>query len=180
MPDLKISEMPPPNEVANGDLIPIVSGGANYAATRADVLTGITGEDITLQASFGQAEYVKSTNGNGFFIAHTTGDVEMTSDSQVTLQSPSGNDFWAVSNGSGIGGSFTNGTRFNVSSNNALAEFSLSDVPGGSFIRAPGGLSTSYDDGNSPDWAVSMPSDANVAIERLRSAVRALLGTPIP
>lgn len=73
MPDLKISAMPVATHVANADISPIVQGGNNISASRAEMLTAAPGESIELACQ--TSGHIEITNVGGIEMSVTPGQV---------------------------------------------------------------------------------------------------------
>lgn len=68
MADTKISAMSVAPDVGNADVVPIVSAGANEKATRAQLLTAKTGEDISLVGAATQSVLMTDAGGTAVVV----------------------------------------------------------------------------------------------------------------
>lgn len=90
MADTKISAMTAAAVVQDADLVPIVSAGANFAATRALMLTGGGGEDIVVQASTTQSSKLLSEDGTATVEVTQLNEVNIASAAKITLTADAG------------------------------------------------------------------------------------------
>lgn len=184
MPDTKISAFPAAANVVNADELPIVQALVNAKCTRQQLLeagigenitvkaqglnsvsleSGMAGEKVVLDDTFG---YVgNSVIGWITVITGTNGYIQLSSTGAVLISSHGGGANLVLSNA---------GTGQSIALTGAGAQIVFVS-PAGVFIpfliQAPGAI------GN---WAVGVPVDYNLAINRLAAAVAGLLGGPIP
>jgi len=79
MADTKITAMAAAAEVANADVVPLVSAGTNEKATRAQLLTGAATEIIELVASAGQLVQLRDSTGSAVVLILGTHDIVIAS-----------------------------------------------------------------------------------------------------
>jgi len=183
MADTKISAMLACMDVKNADILPIVQAGANFKATRTQLLTAGIGEAIFVTANgMAAAVLCSPTNQNevqvsdafGVLIhgdlgvvmrdALTTWNITITAAGMITISSSGGANTMFVSGGPLASMTMNDATQIVtfVCVNGMICPF---------VIQAPGAI------GN---WAIGVPADYNLAINRLAAAVAGLLGGPIP
>lgn len=166
--------MPAAASVLNADLFAEVQVGVNQKCTKAQILTGGAGENITLKASSlsrAAIENFSSTaflwlNDNNNMIMQTTGDVQVTggaTPSQLRIYANSNIDLLMTA---------------------AAATMRLGDVsPGRPNIIIGGAMGTifmTYVPAVPANWALPVPGDVWLAIDRLVAAVVArTVGGPV-
>lgn len=180
MPNLKITEMNPCAEVFNADVAPIVQAGANFKATRAQLLTGGTGEDIVLTASNAQQVILQGQDVRDFVKIGAFDDITIQGALSVLIQNQGGHGTLGVFNDVEIGGQVPDHGFLNFANESATVSLILTDNPNECEFLGKGVVHITYDDGNSTEWDVAPPTEIVEAIVRLRKAVFGLLGAPIP
>lgn len=178
MADMKISAMTGASEVGNADDIPIVAGGANFKATRDQLLSAATGEHIFVTGVAGfTAGLQDSTTNNQINVSGSVGI--MSCDTSIVTGGPTrttGIECDALDN-------------INITLKD-LATLFISDVGGNNFIimdtntgtlniQMNTGMDGSITNLVAGNWA-GTPGQLSDSFNRLAAAVAGLLGTPIP
>lgn len=79
MADTKISDMTVTTEVLNGDILPVVSGAANFQVAKQDFLKGATAENIELVAAAGQLVQLRNNGGTAVVLILGGGSIVIAS-----------------------------------------------------------------------------------------------------
>lgn len=152
MPDTKISAMTPATVMNDTDIFPIVQGGANFSATKAQLLTAPAGGQIELADLTGDALTLNP--------AAAPGSAQLTSGSLIHIQA--GPSTLIVMDGIA-----------QTISIQAPSHLSLGSFPDTCFV--------SWQDPTGSNWVGGTPFDLAVAVQRIATAVNILLGgTGIP
>jgi len=181
MADEKISAMTAASQMANADVMPIVQGGANLKATKLQLLTGASGEDLTLTAHASQSIVLQGpasdpvfalppsapahlhTN-NGFFFGNAAESAGLYYDGSSDMGFVTPNGPWTIS--------ITGGTSIS---------FVCDTNAGTIYAGASHGFNCDLSGLTSGNWATSPPPDLVTFINRIATKVKALNGgTPIP
>ncbi len=176
----KISEMDLASEVGNGDLLAILQAGDNFAATRDQLLTAGTAEDINVDGSAGQDARLRNFGASAIFEADNGGNCNITFSNGCLLQLAGVvNAFSCDSIGNVIVECDTN--RSVVIGDPAACLLTMNGFGGNCTITGTNPHSISFNNPGSGDWATSDPADYQIAFNRLAALVRTLNGgTPIP
>ncbi len=167
--NVKISALPAATETADADVIPKVHGGVTQKVTRDILLTGMTGENVTLTGAMGNivkcwyngSVGIVGGGGQGISLLNETftGSITLGGPGYIQLNADAGQALTLNANGSEIG--ITNTGDINML------------LSGGTQVTI------SYLEGTPSDWSVN-PGDVWTALDRIASAVRILRGSPIP
>lgn len=180
MADTKISAMTPAAEVKNADVYPIVSGGANFNATKAQMLIGAAGEQIVIQGAGGQNITIVSALGVGNIVVDDAAGVLISSSISASLQSGAGANFTFCGCTFGVSAGMSCGNGVKVKIEIVGAGFIQLNGPTNALtIGGFGAASYQYFMGNPFNWMVPALTLEN-AIDRLAVQVAALIGGPIP
>lgn len=158
MPDLKISQMNPAPLVDNADLIPIVQAGANFFATR-DQLLIAHAEPITFGNDVGYVLQVDGSNNWSLFFGPGVASA-FTLDALGNVVLGVCTTFSVVGPGS---------AEITI---DAAGEINLTPAPGFT-------VQIFYSPASPGDWS-GLPTDLVSAVDRIAAAVAGLLGGPIP
>jgi len=184
MADTKISAFPAATNVVNADELPIVQTLVNAKVTRSLLLTGGTGEDIQVVSSLNQRVVLRTDTGQELISVDDVFGCLIIGTFGISLMDVGASALIQLTGAGALNLNSTPGQAVTVGSYGA-ANASMT-MPGGAgpivftanqgmtcpfVIQAPGAV------GN---WAVGVPADYNLAINRLAAAVAGLLGGPIP
>lgn len=169
MASTAISDMTGATQVANADLLPIVSGGVNQQATKQLFLTGAAGESIVLLGCAGGTISV-GTGGSVGMQANTGGVAAM---------------------GGGGGGVITCNALGSITIFEQTGQgitigggsYGISIGPSGLTLGIPamGNVTINWTAATPGNWGGTGPSsDLVSSVERIAVAVAGLLGGPIP
>jgi hypothetical protein len=180
MADLRISEMAAAASVSNADIMPIVQGGANFSASRSQLLTA-AGEALTIQGDvfFGVGMFADVIDENLVAIIPGQGTI-MSSSLSCSVQDHLRENFVDVVLGAGITVQVKDGHPFLVTNQGGTSTFAVSDNAGESEWISPLPPRITYIETDLTIWLNPQPVDFFSAIQRLSRALRGLLGAPIP
>jgi len=180
MPDQKISDLAAATSTANADLLPTVQGGVNKKATRAIVLTGAPGEDMTMTLAAGQRLIIGNPLGAAFIIVDDTGTINVQANATAALSGNGAASTIRIAGTTiqlfGATGPFDHVWDVN-------AGFSkIAFKTGTDQIQITSGIVifVQYFAAVPGNWNIAPPPDYNTAIDRLAAAVAGLLAGPIP
>ncbi len=170
MADTKISAMTVATAVINADLIPIVSAGANFSATKQLLLSGTPTEEIALQPGVGgNACFGIPGSLTNIILDDALGQMDMITDNALNI---------------------TAGTTLTLIGTTGGVVCVANYTPAaGPFIGVPGTVQGNldtiwaalvYSAAGPLNWNMSPPITYFAAIDRLAAAVAGLLGTAIP
>lgn len=181
MANKKISELTAASEVLNSTLAAIVQAGATLKATREQLLTAGSGQNIQLQAGSGTAAAIVGGMGESFVGCLDDGSIEQYANAGATLglQDHSSELAWSsVGDWSLLFGPLSTSFTIGFAGSPIFSIDFTNDV---FTIDWPAGISITYVAGASGDWAVSAPTTIYDAIDRIAALVKTLnAGVPIP
>ena len=174
--DEPISAMPAPTSVTNEDLVPIVQSGVNYKATRSQLLTGATGEGLTVQSSANAAAQLRTPAGTAIVqvipVAETA-DVHgsniqlITANTSITMDSGSGGSIQIV---------FENAKSMSIGAAANHASINFNDGTRTVSITGSSGVFISYVPSTPSSWNGTPPTFLAAAVDRCAALLKTLNG----
>ncbi len=182
MADQKISDMTAATEVMNADEVPIVQAGmGNLKAVRGQLLTGASGEDISLTSSTGQQSQLTTDGADAGVNAVDGGNLEVFGDSVTVGDLPFTIGFQRVGNTVTIKTNSASGAFIDIH-NGGTSQLFMDMNTGFISWTGPAGMDFTIDPTlTAGNWAGGLPVNFTDFFERIAAKVKALNGgTPIP
>jgi len=183
MSDTKISAMTPAASMLNADILPIVSAGANFSVSKTLLLTAAAGEAIFVSSAAAGSAVLTTATGQAQTQVNDAFGVLVQADAGYVLQQAGLATNLAVSNLGAVNWQSAGGAATMTVQAGPGSSMVMNDAAGTVVFVCAAGMICPFviqAPGAIGNWAVGVPADYNLAINRLAAAVAGLLGGAIP